>query len=114
MISKSHPQPHIIVNSKAVPLCTFRLQLLISYLFFFQKSFKRKIAYDWSRYSHLLVRCRGDGRAYQFIAHMDRYFDLNWHDNYSYALFTRGGPYWQTAMVITFISKNVYLKKKNY
>lgn len=27
------------------------------------------------------------------------YYDIWWNDMYSYALYTRGGPYWQIAKV---------------
>lgn len=64
-----------------------------------QKSFKRKIPYDWSRYTHLVMRVRGDGRPYMLNIMMDQFFDVNWFDQYNYILFTRGGPYWQVAKV---------------
>ncbi|KAL5008466.1 hypothetical protein ScPMuIL_014047 [Solemya velum] len=63
------------------------------------KSFKRKIPYDWSRYTHLVMRVRGDGRPYMLNIMMDQFFDINWFDQYNYILFTRGGPYWQVAKI---------------
>lgn len=64
-----------------------------------QKSFQRKEPFDWTEYTHLVIKCRGDGRPYQLVLHMDRYFDVMWNDTYQFALYTRGGPYWQIAKV---------------
>ncbi len=73
-------------------------------------SFKRPRPYDWSEYTHMLIRCRGDGRPYHLILHMDRYFDIQWHDQYHYPLFTHGGPYWQMAKVRTYIATHTTMK----
>lgn len=51
-------------------------------------------------YNTLVLRIRGDGRAYGINLHVDGYFDIQWHDIYSYVLYTRGGPHWQIAKVL--------------
>ncbi|CAE1257367.1 MACROD [Acanthosepion pharaonis] len=63
------------------------------------KSFKRPIPYDLSRYTHLVLRVRGDGRTYMLNFQMDMTFDIHWDDVYNFALYTRGGPYWQVAKI---------------
>lgn len=62
-------------------------------------SFKRPRPYEWSDYTHMLMRVKGDGRTYQIVIQMDRTYDLQWNDQYNYPLFTRGGPYWQIAKI---------------
>lgn len=62
-------------------------------------AFNRKIPYDWSRYTHLYIRCRGDGRAYQMNVKTQNEFDVMWHDLFVFPLHTRGGPYWQIAKI---------------
>lgn len=65
----------------------------------FQKSFQRKSTYDWTQYTHLVFKVRGDGRSYLINLGTEGYFDVNWYNMYSYGLFTRGGPYWQISKV---------------
>ncbi|KAL4238859.1 Complex I intermediate-associated protein 30 [Mactra antiquata] len=63
------------------------------------KSFERPISHDWSRYTHICLNVRGDGRNYMLLMHMERYFDINALDMYGYPLYTRGGPYWQFVKI---------------
>ncbi|XP_045187117.2 complex I intermediate-associated protein 30, mitochondrial-like [Mercenaria mercenaria] len=62
-------------------------------------AFERQVPYDWSRYTHMYLRVRGDGRNYMLLIQMDRFFDVQTHDMYNFPLYTRGGPYWQTVKV---------------
>ncbi len=64
-----------------------------------QKSFKRDSFHDWSIYTHLVMRVRGDGRSYMINLGSAGYFDVNWNDQFHFALFTRGGPHWQVSKV---------------
>ncbi|XP_071453819.1 complex I intermediate-associated protein 30, mitochondrial [Hetaerina americana] len=64
-----------------------------------KKSFHRESFHDWQMYTHLVMRVRGDGRPYILNISTAGYFDLFWNDIYSYALYTRGGPYWQISKI---------------
>ena len=59
--------------------------------------------YDFTEFTHLVMRFRGDGRAYLLGFSVDYglniFSDLSKMDLYNFALFTRGGPYWQIAKV---------------
>uniref|UniRef100_A0A0N5AXW4 CIA30 domain-containing protein n=1 Tax=Syphacia muris TaxID=451379 RepID=A0A0N5AXW4_9BILA len=61
-----------------------------------KKSFFRKLYFTrWSSYSHLLIKCRGDGRSYKVMLHCPGLIDVLWGNSYSFPLHTHGGPYWQ-------------------
>ena len=64
-----------------------------------RKSFKRETYLDWSQYNTLVLRVRGDGRTYLINLACEGYFDNTWNDIYHYALYTRGGPHWQTTKI---------------
>lgn len=63
------------------------------------KSFMREVYHDWTPYTHLILRVRGDGRCYVLNINTRGIFDLTWNDVYHYVLHTRGGPYWQYVRV---------------
>uniref|UniRef100_A0A6G1S6Q1 Putative complex I intermediate-associated protein 30, mitochondrial n=1 Tax=Aceria tosichella TaxID=561515 RepID=A0A6G1S6Q1_9ACAR len=59
--------------------------------------FKLDNTWDWRNYNCLELKYRGDGRKYFVVLNTaDDSNDLSYYDNYSYPLYTRGGPYWQT------------------
>lgn len=64
-----------------------------------RKSFKREVYHNWTPYTHLNLRVRGDGRCYMLTISTRGMFDLTWNDVYHYVLHTRGGPYWQYVKV---------------
>ncbi|XP_073984676.1 complex I intermediate-associated protein 30 [Rhodnius prolixus] len=64
-----------------------------------RKSFKRDAYLNWGQYTHLVIKCRGDGRSYMLNIATSGYFDQLWNDIYHYVLYTRGGPYWQITKV---------------
>uniref|UniRef100_A0A0V0G6R6 Putative complex i intermediate-associated protein 30 mitochondrial n=1 Tax=Triatoma dimidiata TaxID=72491 RepID=A0A0V0G6R6_TRIDM len=64
-----------------------------------RKSFKRDDYLNWGQYTHLVIKCRGDGRSYMLNITTSGYFDQLWNDMYHYVLYTRGGPYWQITKI---------------
>ncbi|CEF69776.1 Complex I intermediate-associated protein 30, mitochondrial [Strongyloides ratti] len=60
---------------------------------------RKKYMTRWLNYSHLIIRCRGDGRSYKIMLHTPGKIDLTWGDSYSYPLHTHGGPYWQIEKI---------------
>ncbi|XP_012542034.1 complex I intermediate-associated protein 30, mitochondrial [Monomorium pharaonis] len=74
-----------------------------------RKSFKREVYHDWTSYTHLVLRVRGDGRCYVVNIATRGIFDLTWNDMYHYVLHTRGGPYWQYVRIP--FSKFVFASK---
>lgn len=65
----------------------------------FRKSFKRETCLDWHAYNTLILKVRGDGRTYLINLGTRGFYDVAWFDVYHFALYTRGGPYWQIAKV---------------
>ncbi|XP_055354684.1 complex I intermediate-associated protein 30, mitochondrial-like [Paramacrobiotus metropolitanus] len=63
------------------------------------KSFYREDAFNWTEFTHIVLRYRGDGRTYLLNINTRGCFDVSWNDLYSYPLYTRGGPYWQTERI---------------
>ena len=57
--------------------------------------------FDWSPYTHLTMKVRGDGRSYNVNLHTYTDIDITWHDLWQFPLYTRGGPYWQTVKVLS-------------
>lgn len=64
-----------------------------------RKSFYRRDYYEWTGFTHLRMRVRGDGRKYSITLRTPGSIDLTWFDMFSYALYTHGGPYWQEVRI---------------
>jgi NADH dehydrogenase [ubiquinone] 1 alpha subcomplex assembly factor 1 len=59
------------------------------------KSFKRKENICLYKWTHFLFKVKGDGRTYTIILNTPGQSNLTANNVHTYALFTRGGPYWQ-------------------
>lgn len=77
---------------KKAGYCAFRSKRI-------RKSFKREATYNWNLYNTIVLKVRGDGRSYLLNISCEGYYDITWNDIYHYALYTRGGPYWQIAKI---------------
>ncbi|XP_054154382.1 complex I intermediate-associated protein 30, mitochondrial-like [Oppia nitens] len=65
-----------------------------------RRSFHRQNYFNWTGFTHLLVRCRGDGRNWIVVLNVsDDKMDVTWFDRYQYVLYTHGGPYWQWCKI---------------
>ncbi|KAK0411032.1 hypothetical protein QR680_005443 [Steinernema hermaphroditum] len=56
---------------------------------------RKKYLSRWTSFSHLLIKCRGDGRSYKVMLYTPGAIDITWGDSFAYPLHTHGGPYWQ-------------------
>lgn len=63
------------------------------------KSFERQTYLNWAHWSHLVIRCRGDGRMYMIQLHALEIDEITSHMLYTFPLHTRGGPYWQITTI---------------
>ena len=54
------------------------------------------------------MRVKGDGRNYYINLGTGMYYDVNWFTMFSYAIFTHGGPYWQTIRVSNFYKHSLF------
>ena len=55
---------------------------------------------EFGRFTHIVLRIRGDGRRYNIIFNTSDILDITWFDHYQYMLYTHGGPHWQYVKVI--------------
>lgn len=88
-LSTEKPKDGRVSNAGYCNICTPALE----------KAFYRRDYYDWSQYTHLVVKVRGDGRGYMLNLETKGEYDIQWFDMFNYPLFTRGGPYWQITKI---------------
>lgn len=82
----------------------FSLMMKVCPIFLLQSASQ---TYNWSDFTHLVIRMRGDGRTYGLglqknykrTHRLDFAMGLTANDQFHYPMFTRGGPYWQTVKV---------------
>ncbi|EEB18424.1 conserved hypothetical protein [Pediculus humanus corporis] len=80
------------------------------------KSFYRESYYNWTAYTHLVLKVRGDGRTYTILLPSPGKFESEYEDKYFHPLYTRGGPYWQVTRIPFrhfLFSKDNYLDGNN-
>ena len=65
------------------------------------KAFARPTYHDWTHFTHLVVKVRGDGRSYNLLLASPGSYQETQQHTYLYPLYTRGGPYWQITKVLT-------------
>lgn len=65
-----------------------------------RKSFDRAGYHDFTDYTHLVFKVRGDGRTYNLILSCPEWTEQSSTVQYTYPFYTRGGPYWQISKVI--------------
>uniref|UniRef100_A0A915D6J1 NADH:ubiquinone oxidoreductase intermediate-associated protein 30 domain-containing protein n=1 Tax=Ditylenchus dipsaci TaxID=166011 RepID=A0A915D6J1_9BILA len=54
-------------------------------------AYNRRIQYkEWEHFSHLVIKCRGDGRRYKVMLHSPGIQDVTWFDSHTYPLHTHG------------------------
>uniref|UniRef100_A0A914WXC6 NADH:ubiquinone oxidoreductase intermediate-associated protein 30 domain-containing protein n=1 Tax=Plectus sambesii TaxID=2011161 RepID=A0A914WXC6_9BILA len=75
-----------------------------------RRSFNRKRYFTrWQNFTHIVIKCRGDGRTYKVNLSTPMHFDVTWGDLHSFYLHTHGGPYWQIAKIpFSKLVRNVY------
>lgn len=64
-----------------------------------KSGFGMETYYNWSSFNHLIIRFRGDGRVYRILLKSASLQGMQTDGTYEYFLYTRGGPYWQTAKI---------------
>jgi len=63
------------------------------------RAFWKKTYEDWSLFTDLVLKVRGDGRQYNILIGSEQQQEAMVEDRHVYPIFTRGGPYWQTIKI---------------
>ena len=59
------------------------------------------------KFTHVVLRVRGDGRKYFIVFDTSDIMDTTWFDRHQYMLYTHGGPYWQFVKVKSKSTKKI-------